>query len=172
MAVLAGRAPRPVTLRTVEPEPTQPADPIVWRKGWVYPAVYSVVCLVLGVVFLVAGVAYGSAVPGLIVAGVAVLAIGGCAVATAVRRKLTLTPDSVVVRTLWRTAELPLARITELRKDIGDHGVLAMKAVRIRTAETSIATKSFGFRYQEGMRMIGDAAIAQGAQIVGWNAER
>jgi hypothetical protein len=162
----------PVTLRSVEPESTQPADPIVWRKGWVYPTVYAVVCLAVGVVFLVAGVAYGSTVLGLVVAGVAVLAVGAAAAATAIRRKLTLTPDSVVVRTLWRTAELPLAGITELRKDIGDHGVLAVKAVRIRTAETSIATKSFGFRYKEGMRTVGDAAISQGAQILGWNAGR
>ncbi|HEX5119610.1 MAG TPA: hypothetical protein VFW65_30860 [Pseudonocardiaceae bacterium] len=156
----------------MEPVPTQPTAPIVWRKGWVYPTVYAVVCLVIGVVFLVAGVAYGSTVLGLILAGVVVLFVGAGAVATAVRRKLTLTPDAVVVRTLWRTAELPLRGITELRRDIGDHGVLAMKAVRIRTAETSIATKSFGFRYKDGMRTVGDAAIARGAQIVGWNTER
>lgn len=145
---------------------------VVWRKGWLYPALYGAACLIIGVLFLLAGLEIG----GLNVAGIgfgALWLVGGVgALGTAYRRKLTITEDTVMVRTLFRTTELPLAEITELSQGYGDNGVLAIKSIRIHAGQRSIATKSFGTHQKQGVRQIADAAIDHGAQILGWNAER
>ena len=156
----------------MDPTPTQPSAPIVWRKGWVYPSLFAVVSLLVGLAFVGAGRELGGSAVGVISLGVLFLMVAVGAAASAVRRKLTMTQDTLVIRTLWRTTELPLARITQVRQDRGDNGVFAMKAVRVHTADTSIATKSFGIHQNEGIRLITEAATAQGAQLLGWNAER
>jgi asparagine N-glycosylation enzyme membrane subunit Stt3 len=144
----------------------------VWRRGWVYPVLYGAACLLIGVLFLLAGLEVGGLDVAGIVFGVVWLVGAVGAVSTAVRRKLTMAGDSVVVRTLFRTTVLPLAEITELHQAIGDNGVLAVKAVRIRTATRSVNTKSFGTQQKAGMRQLADAAMDQGARILDWNAER
>jgi hypothetical protein len=147
-------------------------DPTVWRKGWLYPALAAPICLAAGVLFVVGAAEVGGSSLWLILVGLVFLVLGAGAVATAVRRKLTMTGDTLVVRTLFRTAVLPLAEVTEVYRGIGDNGLLAVKSVCVRTTTTSITTKSFGTHQKEGIRLIADAAIAQGAQVLDWNAER
>lgn len=150
----------------------QPAAPIVWRRGWGYPVFYGVACVLIGVLFMLAGLEVGGLNVAGILFGVLWLLGGAGAFTTAVRRKLTITGDTLVVRTLFRTTELPLAEITELQHGYGDNGMLAIKAVRILAGKKVVTTKSFGTRQKRGMQLIADAAIAQGAHILDWNAER
>jgi hypothetical protein len=157
----------------VNPEPTEPAVPVVWRKGWFYPAVTAPACLILGVLVVVfGGIEIAGVIPGVIVLGCLFVAVGVGAAGTAFRRKLTLTEDTVVVRNLFRTRTVALAEITEVRRGLGDNGLFAIKPVWISAGQKSVSTKSFGTHQTDGIALLARAAIARGAQVYGWNAER
>lgn len=157
---------------TQQPQSPPPSGTVVWRKGWIYPILYAIMFAVTAGVFGLFLFAPGRSaagefvLPGLFL----ILAVG--AVGTAIRRKLTLTPNAVVVRTLFQNKTIPLREITELSYAYGDNGLFAMKAVRIKAGRMGIATKSFGTHQREGIGILTDAAIAQGARIYGVNAER
>lgn len=67
-----------------------------------------------------------------VVADVVLAAITACCIAAAFRRRVTLTSNDLVVRTLFRTRVLPLGDITELR--IARHRSRArFRSTRVRT---------------------------------------
>lgn len=156
----------------MNPEPTQQSAPTVWRKGWFYPAVAAPAYLIIGALVVFGGIEIAGAIAGLIVLGALFMAVGVGSVVTAFRRKLTITQDTLVIRTLFRTRVIPLAEITELHWAYGDNGLFAVKAVRIHAGRTTVSTKSFGTHQRDGMSLIADAAIARGAKIDGINAEQ
>jgi hypothetical protein len=100
--------------------------------------------------------------PGLVV--VFVLAFAAC-VTVALRRKATLTPDTLVVRTVWRTHRLPLLTIAEINGGKPSRSSFTKSLVGITTADrVSVYTMAFGIQPVEAVRAIVQACQAAGGQ--------
>lgn len=138
-----------------------------WRGGRLFPLFGSLLFLVLFASFAHwrpsdVGDAVNLLGPGLTVVFVIVFLAG---IAVALRRKATLTPDTLVVRTVWRTHRVPLRDIASIGMGKVSRTSFTQSLVGITVANgPNIRTMAFGMRPTTAVRTIVAAAQAVGAQ--------
>jgi hypothetical protein len=142
----------------------------VWTKGRAIPLLVGLCGLALLAAFGALTARGGRAFVSLDVIAFAILVFG---VATALRRKLTLTRDAVIVRKLFVTRRLPLREIVNVNSYVQPgrslvSTILDLPTLEIRMADRkTIHTMSLGRRpaFERDMVMLARAAKAAGSPI-------
>ncbi len=137
----------------------------VWRRGWVWPLVLLVIpgvpAAILPVIFFTLG--------GPVVAGVLVCAAYayyvGILIAAIVRRKVTLTTDMLIIRNIYKTYRIPLARITKVNaaESGGQQAPGFRSTLHVRSQDgLNVYTKGCGYASRHAAETIAQAARAAG----------
>lgn len=146
----------------------------VWQRGWFYPCFYGMGPFLAAPAAIIAFRGINNVSRGGWIFIAVMVVAAALLFTTGFRRKVTVTDDTLIVRNLFTRKVLPLHEITEMKLGLTQgHSILSRSPVDFRTAnKRSASTMAFGSQNYLAMGVISEAAIAKGAKIIGYNAER